>query len=620
MFQRCFILICLLALLSVPGAADAQQAFRRGDVDGDGCVNPLVDAIYSLYSLFLPGWPQPACADAADANDDGMYMVADALLLLNYGYIAGSPPPPEPGPFDCGLDPTDDALDCQLYDCTPCQVSPPDPGFILSLGLVTGVVGTQAAMPVHFDNTGGDVAAWSFGVCHDSAAVDIALVDLGAATQVVNNGEPPYYVGLNLFPGGGWTVAVIVDFLGSATLPAGTDHELFVAHYDLLAVGEANVSFCDILGPPVLGLPTVITVLTSTGETVNPVLAPGLITVDPDVNPGSFIRGDTNGDESLTMADYVFLQQYLFSSVNPIVGTGGPLGCGPWPAESGDINDNEFITIADLLMFRQFLLCGGGAIPGPNSCGDDPDDTTQGFDEVDPDYLVSAFTVEITGPVDEVRDVSVLLQVLSPTPVNGVSLGLSFGSSLTLADVPLTVAPGVNAGFIGALVDGNNVVVAGGSTACAVPMLPGSPSFQALGTLHLKLAPLGVFPPVQWVPEALINGELRRTTIVDDSFQDHNPFMVAGQYLFARGNANNLDAFVDIADPVYILGFLFNNFPLDCEDAADGNNDGRLDIADPIYLLSSMFAGGSPIPPPFPMCGYDIDIDDLDCVDGAICP
>ena len=44
---------------------------------------------------------------------------------------------------------------------------------------------------------------------------------------------------------------------------------------------------------------------------------------------------------------------------------------------------------------------------------------------------------------------------------------------------------------------------------------------------------------------------------------------------------------------------------LDCEDAADANDDEALDISDAIYVLGSLFVGGAPPPPPFPDCGAD---------------
>ncbi len=110
-----------------------------------------------------------------------------------------------------------------------------------------------------------------------------------------------------------------------------------------------------------------------------------------------------------------------------------------------------------------------------------------------------------------------------------------------------------------------------------------------------------------------------RATIVDDQYVDHHPFLNSGSFEFARGNSNNSDATVDIADTIYTLNYLFaNGRAPDCEDAADANNDGRLDIADPIYVFNFLFGSGPPLAP-WPECGFDTDIDDLVCID-PLCP
>jgi hypothetical protein len=88
-----------------------------------------------------------------------------------------------------------------------------------------------------------------------------------------------------------------------------------------------------------------------------------------------------------------------------------------------------------------------------------------------------------------------------------------------------------------------------------------------------------------------------------------------------RGNCNGDGAGVNIADAIYLLGFLFPGpggpNPIACRDACDANDDGMLNIADAIALLASLF--GSPaIPLPLPNsasgCGLDpTDADPLDC-------
>ena len=93
------------------------------------------------------------------------------------------------------------------------------------------------------------------------------------------------------------------------------------------------------------------------------------------------------------------------------------------------------------------------------------------------------------------------------------------------------------------------------------------------------------------------------------------------QWTFIRGDANG-DGDFNIADPVYILGFLFSGDPGLCLDAMDVNDDGMNNIADAVSGLDSLFgAGGTPPPMPFPTCGDDPTADALDCVGPlAACP
>ena len=82
---------------------------------------------------------------------------------------------------------------------------------------------------------------------------------------------------------------------------------------------------------------------------------------------------------------------------------------------------------------------------------------------------------------------------------------------------------------------------------------------------------------------------------------------------FVRGDANG-DGTQNIADPVFMLDFLFGLGISICMDAMDANDDGVVDIADPVYELAFLFSSGSPPPAPFPDCGTDPTFDLLDCV------
>ena len=86
-----------------------------------------------------------------------------------------------------------------------------------------------------------------------------------------------------------------------------------------------------------------------------------------------------------------------------------------------------------------------------------------------------------------------------------------------------------------------------------------------------------------------------------------------GRRRFRRGDVN-VDATLDISDPVCVLVRLFGGGHLDfcsrheiaCLEAADANNDGAIDLSDAVHLLRSLFLDLGPLPAP-EACGEDPD-------------
>jgi hypothetical protein len=106
------------------GALEPFRRFVRGDVDQSGDVN-IIDGILPLGFLFL-GTAAPPCLDAADSDDNGEISVGDAIRILSWLFTGGgAPPPPSPSepcyPLeDCGVDPSEDGLDCPHLS-PPCR-------------------------------------------------------------------------------------------------------------------------------------------------------------------------------------------------------------------------------------------------------------------------------------------------------------------------------------------------------------------------------------------------------------------------------------------------------------------------------------------------------------------
>lgn len=94
----------------IPDECEETQ-FIRGDVNGNGGVD-ISDAVATLDYLFSGG--DISCQKSADSNDDSTINVADAIQLLGY-LFSGNSDLPLPFPT-CGIDPTADSLECEIYN------------------------------------------------------------------------------------------------------------------------------------------------------------------------------------------------------------------------------------------------------------------------------------------------------------------------------------------------------------------------------------------------------------------------------------------------------------------------------------------------------------------------
>ncbi len=87
----------------------------RGDAIGTGSIN-LLDVLAILKHLFKNG-PSPGCRKAGDVDDNGRLNLSDAIFLANYLFQQGGPLP-QPNE-SCGVDPTPDNLNCEVYPACP---------------------------------------------------------------------------------------------------------------------------------------------------------------------------------------------------------------------------------------------------------------------------------------------------------------------------------------------------------------------------------------------------------------------------------------------------------------------------------------------------------------------
>ena len=151
MIQRSVLVFLLLCIFLQPVFA---APFKRGDGNSDEVVD-ISDMLFTLGYLFTGG-PGPDCEDRTDINDDGVIEISDPIYGLGFLFL-GTPPPPPPGPFSAGFDPTLDTFDCG-------DNRSPSSGFVAVPA--TG----QAPLEVTFDATSStdldaEIAAyeWDFG-------------------------------------------------------------------------------------------------------------------------------------------------------------------------------------------------------------------------------------------------------------------------------------------------------------------------------------------------------------------------------------------------------------------------------------------------------------------------
>ncbi|MFN0057501.1 MAG: hypothetical protein ACKVX7_03515 [Planctomycetota bacterium] len=337
------------------GAPPPGLPFKRGDVDSDGVVNFIADANALSYAL-AGGGPAPSCFDTGDADDDGQMDLADVQALLQIGFLGvGSVPPPHPA---CGLDPTLDALPCAGYSACggpPPPPPPADPNVVVGFtdGTDNGTGGVIVTLTL--DNLFGDLAGWSFGVCHDPALAAIVAVDPGGTLIDIG----PDFSATTLIPGEGFTVAVLLSFTASVALPPGSGYELYTIEYDLLGVSGSPLTVCSGLGLP----PVPVTFTSSSGgpSMITPTTVPG--STEP-VNPplGSFIRADANADSVVNIADTISIIIWQFVD-------------GPTPPclQAADANNDGANNIADAIWITSYLFLDGPPPPAPFPiCGLDP--------------------------------------------------------------------------------------------------------------------------------------------------------------------------------------------------------------------------------------------------------
>lgn len=207
--------------------------------------------------------------------------------------------------------------------------------------------------PTLDSSLGGEVSAYGFSICHDLALLQVDAIEQSDDLLAFNNGA-----GADFFVSSIETGFVNLGVVPSTTFVEGivptVEFSLATIHYRIVATGTftALLQFCNGGTPPVENL------LVVGIEEWEAVLGTGSIAVGE-----SFLRGDANGNGSLSLGDAVLILAWLFAN-----------GTEPLCVSAADSNDSETISLGDSLTILAVLFTANAptmAAPFP-TCGLDP--------------------------------------------------------------------------------------------------------------------------------------------------------------------------------------------------------------------------------------------------------
>jgi len=216
-----------------------------------------------------------------------------------------------------------------------------------------------------------DLQGFQASIRYDENVTPIEEVNF-TGTQV--EALTPEFVATNFYPGGeesALIVAVIFDFLppfDGRSLEAGLKQTLGNIQYTVpfnLPLGTVGqIEFIDGLGTP----PINTRFVPLDASSVSPYMLSGSCTVDAQPQ-FLFIRGDANYNQSVDIADAIFVLAFLFSG-----------GSAPSCPDSADSNDDGAINIGDSIYVLSFLFSAGPTLPYPfPGLGIDPTEDSLSF-------------------------------------------------------------------------------------------------------------------------------------------------------------------------------------------------------------------------------------------------
>jgi hypothetical protein len=345
--------------------ARADVPFLRGDINQDGNVSISDIQFFFCFTLLC----EAQCMDAADVDDDGQIRLTDMVRLLNFIFLGnGTIPAPFP---DVGIDPSGDNWGCAWYEARAPQTTDdrmelghvsgrPGDRVSVTLSLASAETVNALQVVVRYDpktfqpiSPRGELESSPFfqGTVfdpdHGSARFDGGYLSLLTFPEegILRIGLLPSIAQLFGIPPSN-ELAPILNILGTIPEDAEVDTVTELA----FTVQSAQ--------PQVVGTEVVAeSVLDRTR--VPGTLRAGSITVK---GPPRFVRGDSNLDGTLEIADAIRILSFLF------VG-----GAEPRCGDADDADDDGARSMTDAIVILGFLFVGSRPPPAPwPDCGADP--------------------------------------------------------------------------------------------------------------------------------------------------------------------------------------------------------------------------------------------------------
>ena len=196
---------------------------------------------------------------------------------------------------------------CALLVLVATSADAQDPNYSLTVESAQAAPGGTVSLDTTLDSTTGtDMQGWSYGVCHDSSALQLDSMTDGAIALTVNEGDLPDFNQQAVLTDG-YTIGVVICITGCASLPPTTGVLTIGTYTNLMPEGQTtSLSICDTLGTP-----PVAAVVVVGGASIAPTFIDG--TVESFVPPiTAHVRGDANADATLNIADGVWMLSDLF--------------------------------------------------------------------------------------------------------------------------------------------------------------------------------------------------------------------------------------------------------------------------------------------------------------------